>query len=104
LPRAGRAPHTDESLKAAGHGPGLRISPLGDLAGHDPASRRHGVWERPRRVAPHNLKLLFPSRQLSDHARGRVLAQLPENVGGQPPGHVRGGPSGAQVLPARPGE
>nr|KAF6373078.1 hypothetical protein mPipKuh1_001663 [Pipistrellus kuhlii] len=37
-----------------------------------------------------------------DHARGRALAHLPEDVHRQPPGHVRGVPSGAQVLPARP--
>ncbi|KAK2502863.1 hypothetical protein MC885_019768, partial [Smutsia gigantea] len=31
----------------------------------------------------------------TDHARGRVLGHLPENVLCQPPGHVRRGPSGA---------
>nr|XP_051701805.1 uncharacterized protein LOC100342621 isoform X2 [Oryctolagus cuniculus] len=41
--------------------------------------------------------------QAAHHARGRVLAHLPEDVRGQPLGHVRGGRSGAQVLPAGPG-
>ncbi|XP_045322611.1 protein BRAWNIN isoform X2 [Leopardus geoffroyi] len=38
----------------------------------------------------------------TDHARGRVLGHLLENVRRQPPGHVRRGRSGAQVLPAGP--
>ncbi|XP_026963172.1 ubiquinol-cytochrome c reductase complex assembly factor 6 isoform X2 [Sagmatias obliquidens] len=38
----------------------------------------------------------------ADHARGRVMDVLPENVRRQPPGHVRRRGGGAPVLPAGP--